>query len=388
MRWRELPRGARSYILYHALATPLTITWYMLPVYLFMTGYTILDVGILYTLVQVALIPLTYLVGRLFDRVALRHGLAAIDALEGVACLMYSAASGPLAPVFLFAGLLVDDLATVFYPLYQAAERILYPEERMEEALALHMRIPEFSLILGYLTLGFLFGRIFPSPHHYRIGFLSIGLASFGLVAYVLLALPRMGAEERISPGLSFSLDREFKVILLFEGLLALAWSLAPEIVMLNYIVNVLGLTLFEAMVVEAIMSVASISATYLVERIPRERGFLAMGLGYAMVSAWAAVMLLGPPFWAVVLAYFVARFGDVLAFPFYRAWIFRKVPEERASSILSVLSSYRRVIVVASPAVAGLLASLGPTTPYAASLALFLVTSSLMALGKRLTRA
>ena len=92
----------------------------MLPVYLYMTGYSVLDVGVLYTLVRVALIPLTYLVGRLFDRLALRHGLAAIDALEGAARLLYSAAAGPLAPLALFAGLLLDDLATVLYPLYQA----------------------------------------------------------------------------------------------------------------------------------------------------------------------------------------------------------------------------------------------------------------------------
>jgi len=28
----------------------------------------------------------------------------------------------------LFLGLLIEDIITIFYPLYQAAERILYPE--------------------------------------------------------------------------------------------------------------------------------------------------------------------------------------------------------------------------------------------------------------------
>jgi len=82
------------------------------------------------------------------------------------------------------------------------------------------------------------------------------------------------------------------------------------------------------------------------------------------------------------VLAYLIARFGDVLAFPFYRSRVLSKVPREKASSIPSVLASYRKLIALASSSIAstaGFLASIRPILPYLASLILFLTSSSII---------
>ena len=378
MRWSEIPVYARRYILYHTIISPLLITWYMLPMYMFMTGYNVLEVGVVFTLVHVLSIPATYAVGRLFDRVAIRHGLILIDALDGVASILYGLAYGPIAPLMLFLGLLIEDITTIFYPLYQAAERILYPEDRMEEVFAWHIRLPEISQLVGFLILGYLFGYVFNTPHHYRLGFIAFGLTSIFTIMYLLKFMPRLDVEERISvEKFEFRIDREFRLILVMEALITLAWSIAPEIVLLNYIVNVLGLTLFEAMVVEAAISIGAIVATYISERIRQSHRFEAIAVGYILVSLWALIMSLNPPFIFVMLAYLIARFGEVLAFPFYRSWIFSKIPKEKASSILSALSSYRRLIALVSPAIAGFLASIRPTLPYLASLLLFITSSA-----------
>ena len=378
MRWSEIPVYARRYILYHTIISPLLITWYMLPMYMFMTGYSVLEVGVIFTLVHVLSIPATYAVGRLFDRIAIRHGLILIDALDGVASILYGLAYGPVAPLMLFLGLLIEDITTIFYPLYQAAERILYPEDRMEEVFAWHIRLPEISQLVGFLILGYLFGYVFNTPYHYRLGFIGFGLTSVFTIMYLLKFIPKLDVEERISvEKFEFRIDKEFRLILLMEALITLAWSIAPEIVLLNYIVNVLGLTLFEAMVVEAAISIGAIVATYISERIRQNHRFEAIAVGYVLVSLWALIMSMNPPFIFVVLAYLIARFGEVLAFPFYRSWIFSKIPKEKASSILSALSSYRRLIALVSPAIAGFLASIRPTLPYLASLLLFITSSA-----------
>ncbi len=378
MRWSEIPVYARRYILYHTIISPLLITWYMLPMYMFMTGYNVLEVGVVFTLVHVLSIPATYAVGRLFDRIAIRHGLILIDALDGVASILYGLAYGPIAPLMLFLGLLIEDITTIFYPLYQAAERILYPEDRMEEVFAWHIRLPEISQLVGFLLLGYLFGYVFNTPYHYRLGFIAFGLTSVFTIMYLLKFMPRLDAEERIGvEKFEFRIDKEFRLILVMEALITLAWSIAPEIVLLNYIVNVLGLTLFEAMVVEAAISIGAIVATYISERIGQSHRFEAIAVGYVLVSLWALIMSMNPPFIFVVLAYLIARFGEVLAFPFYRSWIFSKIPKEKASSMLSALSSYRRLIALVSPAIAGFLASIRPTLPYLASLLLFITSSA-----------
>ena len=381
MKWCEIPASARRYILYHTIISPLLITWYMLPMYMFMTGYSVLEVGVIFTIVHVLSIPATYAVGRLFDRIAIRHGLILIDALDGVASILYGLAYGPIAPLMLSLGLLIEDITTIFYPLYQAAERILYPEDRMEEVFAWHIRLPEVSQLVGFLLLGYVFGYVLNTPHHYRLGFIAFGLTSAFTITYLLKFMPKLDVEERVSiEKFEFRVDREFRLILVMEALITLAWSIAPEIVLLNYIVNVLGLTLFEAMVVEAAISVGAIAATYISEKISQTRRFDAIAVGYVLVSLWALIMSMNPPFTIVTLAYLIARFGEVLAFPFYRSWVLSKVPKEKASSILSALSSYRKLIALASPAVAGFLASIKPTLPYLVSLLLFITSSVTLA--------
>jgi len=366
--------------LYHTIVSPLLITWYMFPMYLYMTGYTVLDIGVLYTIVHIASIIATYLIGKLFDRIAIRHGLVLIDGLEGFSCILMGLAYGPFAPILLFIALLLDDIASIFYPLYQATEKILYPSDRLEEVFAWHMRLPEISQLIGFLVLGFLFGYIYTTPYHYRLGFVLFGLVSILLIVYLLKALPRLDRVERLEiESFEFRVDREFIFILLIEALVMFAWSLAPEIVLLNYIVNVLGYTLFEVMVVEAFISLGAITATYVSEKISSKHRFKVLSIGYFLVSLWALIMYFKPPLTIVLLAYFISRFGDTLAFPFHRSWIFSKIPADRASSLLATISSYRRIITFISPAIAGYLAYLYPTLPYLASLILFVLTSLLL---------
>jgi len=380
MRWSEIPPAARKYIIYHTIISPFLITWYMLPLYLFMTGYGVLDVGIIFTAVNIAAIPAAYAVGKVFESVPIRHGLVIIDALEGVSNIVYGLAKGAIAPFVLFIGMLIDKIAGVLYPLYQAAERILYPRDRLKEVLAWHMRLPEASQLIGFLVLGYVFGYIFTTPEEYRLGFLAIGTVSFGTIIYLLKALPKMDKRERIeSEAPVFRVDKEFRLILLVEALVTAAWFMAPEFVMLNYVVNTLGLTLFEAMIVEAAISLGAIAATYVTDAISDEHMFRAMAVGYALITAWAAIMLASPPFPVVVAAYFISKFGDTLVFPFYGKWLFSKIPKEKATTVFGALSSYRRLIRLFTPALAGLLASMHPTLPYLASLALFAATAALM---------
>ena len=112
MRWSEIPVDARRYIIYHTIVSPLLITWYMLPTYLFLTGYSILKIGILFTLINLASVPLTYLIGRLFDRIAVRHGLIFIDVLDGLENILYGLSYGPLAPLILSLGFVLSSISS------------------------------------------------------------------------------------------------------------------------------------------------------------------------------------------------------------------------------------------------------------------------------------
>jgi len=99
------------------------------------------------------------------------------------------------------------------------------------------------------------------------------------------------------------------------------------------------------------------------------------MAVSMLLITSWAALMMFSPPFHIVLLVYFVGRFGDTLMFPFYRTWIFSKIPKDKASEIFAAINSYRKMFGLAVPLIAGALASIAPTLPYTVSLFLYIAS-------------
>jgi len=375
LKWRDIPIGARRYIVYHTIISPLLITWYILPAYMLMTGYSIFEIGLLFTIINILSIPLTYIIGRLFDKIAIRHGLILIDALDGVENILYGLSYSFLGSLMISLGLLIDRISGMLYPLYQAAEKLLYPKDRLEEVYAWHMRLPLLSEAVGFIVLGYVFGVLFTEPVHYAMGLIVIGFSSIFTVAYLAKFMPSLDARERISDVFTFKFDREFKAILTIEALEILALYLAPEMVLINYMMITLKMSFFQVMLVIALSILASLPATHLSERIHPKHKFKVISLYFLLRTLWALIMFLIPNFYAILIANVMAEFGNTLSLPFYRSWLFSKVPSDKASSILAGISSFRKIISFIAPFIAGLLASLHPTLPYPISLILFLTT-------------
>lgn len=373
MKWSEIPIGARRYILYHTIISPLLITWYMLPAYMLMTGYSILEIGLIFTIINVLSVPLTYIIGKLFDRVAIRHDLILIDVLDGVENVLYGLSYSFPGPLMISLGLLIGEISRIFYPLYQAAEKLLYPKDKLEEVYAWHMRLPLLSQAIGFIVLGYIFGVLFPKPVYYALGFIAIGASSVLTITYLAKYLPKLDAKERVGDVFTFKFDKEFKAILAIEALEILALCLAPEIVLINYMMVVLKMSFFQVMLVVALSTLASLPATHLSERIHPKHRFKVISLYFALMILWALIMFMVPNFYAILAANIIAEFGSTLSLPFYRSWLFSKVPSDKASSILAGISSFERLIGLIAPFIAGILASLHPTLPYLTSLALFL---------------
>ncbi len=374
MRWSEIPRDAKAYMLYHTIIAPGLIVWILFPLYLMKTGYSILDVGAFFTTVNLASIPLTYLFGRAFNRWDMKKGLITIDVLNGIAYVLYGLSKGAVAPVVLFAGRAVEKLSTMLYPLYRAYEQIIYPEDKYEEIFTWHLRLPEIATVATFPVMGYILGYVYPGPGSYRFTFMFFGLFSAVTIAYLWFFLPSIGRTERITQeGFTFKAG-EFKFLLAFEALLTAGWGLAPEIVLINYIVFVLHRTVFEVTLITVATSLASILGTYASERVPKGKGFQAIAFGMFLNAFNVFIMALSPPLWAVLAAYTVGNFGDTLWFPFYRAWMFKLIPREKTSEFHAAISSYRKLIGIVAPFIAGALASLHATLPYAASLAFFIL--------------
>ena len=160
------------------------------------------------------------------------------------------------------------------------------------------MRLPLLSEAISFIVLGYIFdilGVLFPKPVHYAIGFIAIGISLIFTVMYLVKYLSRLDTRERIGDVFTFRLDREFKAILALEALEILALYLAPEIVLINYMMIALNMSFFQVILVVALSTLASLPATHLPERINPRNRFKIISLYFVLRALWALTLFLIP---------------------------------------------------------------------------------------------
>ncbi len=384
MQWSELPAEARRYIIYHALVSPVLITWYMLPFYLMKTGYSVLEVGAIFTAAHLLGIPVTLLLGRRFTRADMRLGLAAIDAMGAASLVFFSLAYGPLAPLMVLLGQLIDKASSVLYFLYPAYERVVYPEGRFKEAMVWHLALPELSIVLTYPAVGYILGYVCDTPACFRTAFLAFAVYELLLVPYILLAFKPVvleAEEEEEERGKAWE---RYKLYVAVDVLFITAWSLAPSLALVYLVMERFGGNMFHVALTEASISLATLSSLPLADRIPASRVFKALQVATLLAVAGLAAMVMSSSFPALLAAVYVVRFGDALVFVFKRTWLFSIMGRREASMASAAISSLRRVLGVVSPLLAGALATLDPRAPYIACLALLAATVPLYGLAGR----
>ncbi len=379
MRFSELSPEARRYIWYHTLVSPALIIWYALPFYLLKTGYSVLEVGLLFTTVQLLGIPLTLWLGRVFTRIDMRKGLMTIDLLGSISSFLYYLAYGPLAPIMVVAGGLVDEASSTLYFLYPAYERIIYPEDRMKEALAWHLRLPELAIIVSYPVMGYILGYVCCEPQCFRMLFLFFAVYELVLIPYIYyyfkpVVLEEEAEEKREDTSLR-DYWRRYKYYIIADVLFITAWTLAPGLALVYYVVEWLKGNMFHIALIEAAISTATLTGTWITDRIGDSKAFKALQAGTIITIAGLTLMISTKIFPLILVAAYILRIGDTLVFVFRRTWLYSIMTRSEASKVSAALSSIRRAIRVAGPTITGALALLDPRAPYIACLLLLAST-------------
>ena len=373
MRFKELPTEAKRYILYHTLVSPVLITWYVLPFYLLITGYNVLEVGVIFTIAQLLGVPVTLTLGKIFTHIDLRKGLIAIDLMGSLSLVFYYLAYGPLAPLMVVLGELVDEASSTLYFLYPAYERIIYPENCMKEALAWHLRLPELSIIISYPIIGYILGYICTSAICFRNTFLFFSIYELMLIPYIYFYFKPviLESEEDEEHTLNLkSIWRRYGFYIIADILFILAWSLAPSLALVYFVFEWLKGNMFHVALIEAVISTATLTGTYIVDKISSRKAFQALQIGTLITITGLLLMVSTNFFPLVLLAFYVIRVGDTFVFVFKRTWLYSIMTKKEASMISAALSSIRKVISIISPFIAGALAYIDPRAPYIACLA------------------
>ncbi len=369
-RFRDLPKNARRYILLHTIGSPLMVGDYIVLVYLILSGYRIISVGALFTVINFLEILLPAIVGRFFDRkISAKVAMSLIYSLEGIAYFLFYLVSGTGGWVFLVLGVFVMKFATIFYPIFPTYEHYVYPEKIREKAMIYHLMVPEYVQIVAFPVFGFFLTYLFPTISAYRDTLLLIGAGSFLMLPYIFYAIEDI-REEKIhieKEKFKFSIPKNFLSLFLIEDALIIAESMLPLITLTYFVIFILKQSFFVLMLLEVINSAVTIlSGHYLKNREVSKRSMLIGGVIlfaivniFYIIAAWKMSLIF------LVIAIILQTLGNIFWFPVHRTMLFNTIPKEKRGAFFGSMSSIFRLSTAAAPFVSVALISLWVYLPF-----------------------
>jgi len=369
--WRRLPLAAKRYILYHCIVTPLLFVWYVVPYLMLESGLSVAEAGVIFTAGSAASACLNFLVGRWLDRGCPNTIMAVISLIEGASYLLYYLAFTTRSVVWILAGVVIEKVSFGLYPVYAVYEYEAYPEEIREKAYVYHNVLPFASQALTYPLIGYVLGVLSPTRETMLAGLLAVALLSFAYALLPLYWLPRVAGARRVKEkeAARGGIPREFYPVALALILIGFSASLAPPLILVNLFREVLGGGLFEVSLYETVAAVTMVALSLPLLRVRKELGRYMVVLGLSLICASDIALVCGRTLGLALAAAFLASAGYAVMDPFLMDILFSRIPKEKKGTLLGGIAGIRRIIAIASPAIAGLLAeALFPAAPYLVS--------------------
>ncbi len=371
IKFRDLPENARRYILLHTIGSPLMVGDYIIIIYLLLTGYGIVGVGALFTIINIIEIFFPIIFGRLFDRkISVKMAMSFIYSLEGLAYLLFYFVYGSTGWIFLTLGVFIMKFATVFYPIFPTYEHYVYPKEIRERAMIYHLMVPEYVQIVAFPIFGFFLTYIYPSVSAYKNTLLLLSAGSFLMILYIFYVIEdiRDTKIEVEKEEFKFRIPPEFIKLFLIEDFLILAESMLPLIAMTYFVMFLLHQSFFVLMLLEVTNSaVTIIMGQYLKHKELKKRSLLIGGVlifatanVFYILAAWRMSII--PLIFAVILQ----TLGNVFWFPVHRTMLYNTIPKEKRGTFFGSMSTMFRLSTAIAPFISTLLISLWVYLPFA----------------------
>lgn len=367
--WQTFSLPARRYLLMHVLGAVLMAGYVIYPVYLKILGLTIVIVGALYTLADIARVGLTYLAGRWLDGRGAKTGIALDWLLSGIGLGIYAVSSRFW---HLVTGRLVETVAILFYAGSQAYENEAYEEHQRERIFAYHMGLPYLVQVPLFPLIAFALARWWPTVTAYRWVIGGCGIGMTGVALYAATCLPNIGilpAKERAP--LWPRIPRSLLSLVAIELLVSTFSLLGSGFVVAFLIIDRFQGTVFEVVLLHVLWGVVTILVTGVTRnwntRFTHQQ--LICG-GVALLIVADVVLLACQHLGWFFLVYGLTAAGWAVWFVQHQSLKMRLVPEGSRNEFHAAVLSARNLIGLPLPLLTGLLAKqFGMKAPFAVQL-------------------
>jgi len=154
-----------------------------------------------------------------------------------------------------------------------------------------------------------------------------------------------------------------------------LALSLTPIFIITNLFYEIFGGGLFELGIYSAIYSMFSILVLSFILRIKRYSAELFIKLGLLILTLSNVLIYLSRDLSHLFLASILLSIGLNVFQPTYKSILFSRIPTKHRGILLGLISGLDDLIDIASPIIAGLIASFNPRAPFIVVAILFSLT-------------
>ncbi len=375
-----MPTPARRYIIYMTLSTPYLFVWLLVPYLMLRLGIKVAEAGLILSVASALASGLNYLVGRYLDYADPVKVMFLIGIIEGAAYLTYYGGFISKLVALVLVAAIIERLGRGFYVVYAVYEYDAYPEDRREKVFMIHNALPYTAQLITYPLIGFLMASLSTEAQINSLIPFSITSVALGFLALVMI--PKLGRRELgISRGSKLSIKSLPKGLLMMTLailLLGLGTELTPTLALTYLFISISSNPLMSLATYEALTGVPIVTASLLLLRVSKVRaptlvitGILLIALG-DLILGFSRISLI-----AVSVA-LIESLGYALMDPYFMDTLFANIPKERRGEVLGAISGIRRLLCIAGPAIAGLLASVDPHLPFLTS-AIFIVLASIV---------
>lgn len=361
----------------HTLSSPLMIGEFAFIAYLLYNHYSIIEIGIFYTVANFVTAAGPYLIGKTTKlNVSGRKTMSLIYIIEGIGYFTFFLASGKYSSLILLMGLLFFKFSSVFYSIFPSYEQIVFPEKIREKSYLYHLIYPEYTQIIAFPIIGFILSYIFPWAITYRILFLGISTGSFLMLVFIRSRIRSMTGRfftvekkrDRIK------LPKSFFTIFLSQTFLYAAQAIIPNIVLVYYVMMVLKQTFFVVMLLEVLNSAVTIGLGTMIKNGEiNSRGWLIGGASLFIVEQIMYVIAgVSVSVYPMALGILFGTAGNVFWFPVNRSTLMKYIPNELRGEVFGSITSVSRGINIIIPLASAYLITLFIYSPFIVSAFLF----------------
>ncbi len=365
--WWMLPLAARRYIVYMSLSIPILFAWILIPYLMLATGLDVAEAGMVLSIASGIAAIVNAVVGRVLEKAEPVVFIALIGFIEGIAYLMYM--HGFLLALLLLVvlGAAIERIARGFYTAFAVYEYDVYPEEIRDKAFTLYNFVSFLVQVATYPLIGWLLGVVIEDIVGRILSLLFFSIASIALGLLALAWLPRVGKKriefERLS--LRASISARFLSMVLAVVAFGIGMELSQPLIVANLFMHIAGNPLLGLALYETFAAIPVPIVSTLLLSVDRRHGVRLLALGMALLGLSDIVLGLSRDIGMALLSALMASAGYALMDPYFMDTLFSTIPRELRGTLLGGIASIRRLLGIAMPGIAGMLASLNTYLPF-----------------------